>query len=294
MNTTVIKMQNCLQFPPASGMQVRYFHANLSSPSPHARHIPLRPPPRQTMKSLRKHADHRLFFLEFSAVFLWVIASLSTFVATNTPLLHPFAPSLANVPPLHTFLTMLVIVMALWELLGLSLGSPLNPAVTLALALAREIPSRHATLMAAAQFAAHVAGVLVVRAMAFAIAPQLCEGVFAPPVPHEEVSSAMAVGFEAGVTAVLCVLVLGVKDVFGEGARVKKWGVVTGGVVAALAVGGEWTGSCMNPALSFALAMMEGRWERHVVYWMGPLIGATIVGAGWGRFRRRDERKKVD
>lgn len=148
--------------------------------------------------------------------------------------------------------------------------------------------------MAAAQFVAHFAGVLVVRAMAFATAPHLCQGVFAPPVPHERVSSAAAVGFEAGVTGVLCALVLGVKEMFGEGARVKKWGVVTGGVVAVLAVGGEWTGSCMNPALSFALAAMEGRWERHVVYWVGPLIGAAVVGGGWGRLRRRERREKVD
>lgn len=246
------------------------------------------------MKSLRQHADHRLFLLEFSAVFLWVTASLSTFVATNTPLLHPYAPSLAQVPPLQTFLTMLVVVMALWELLGLSFGSPLNPAVTLALAMAREIPPRHAVLMATAQFVAHVVGVLFVRAVAYVAVPQLCEGLFAPPTPHEEVSSFTAVGFEAGVTAVLCVLVLGVKQVFGEEERVKKWGVTTGGVVAVLAVGGEWTGSCMNPALSFALAVMEGRWDRHAVYWVGPLIGAAGVGSLWRRFWRREEREKVD
>lgn len=42
---------------------------------------------------------------------------------------------------------------------------------------------------------------------------------------------------------------------------------------------GPLTGGSMNPARTFGPALASGHWDNHLVYWIGPLIGATL--AAW-------------
>ncbi|XP_011076375.1 probable aquaporin TIP5-1 [Sesamum indicum] len=41
---------------------------------------------------------------------------------------------------------------------------------------------------------------------------------------------------------------------------------------------GPFTGGSMNPACSFATAVIGGSFKNQAVYWVGPLIGAAIAG----------------
>jgi glycerol uptake facilitator-like aquaporin len=34
----------------------------------------------------------------------------------------------------------------------------------------------------------------------------------------------------------------------------------------------------MNPARAFGPALMSNYWNNHLLYWLGPLIGALIAG----------------
>jgi aquaporin TIP len=34
----------------------------------------------------------------------------------------------------------------------------------------------------------------------------------------------------------------------------------------------------MNPSRAFGPALASGMWANHVVYWLGPLIGAGLAG----------------
>lgn len=53
-----------------------------------------------------------------------------------------------------------------------------------------------------------------------------------------------------------------------------------GGTVALDALwGGPITGASMNPARSFAPALVSGLWQAQWIYWLGPLIGATLGAA---------------
>ncbi|XP_066156015.1 aquaporin AQPcic-like [Euwallacea fornicatus] len=54
--------------------------------------------------------------------------------------------------------------------------------------------------------------------------------------------------------------------------------------VAALSIAvGSYTGCHMNPARSFAPALLNGDWEYHWLYWAAPILG-SIAGASMYRF----------
>ncbi len=60
-------------------------------------------------------------------------------------------------------------------------------------------------------------------------------------------------------------------------APIMRTGIIIAVIVGLTAVGAEYTGSCMNPAMSLSLSFFDGRWHMHSVYWFGPLIGALLT-----------------
>ncbi|KDP22430.1 hypothetical protein JCGZ_26261 [Jatropha curcas] len=52
-------------------------------------------------------------------------------------------------------------------------------------------------------------------------------------------------------------------------------GLVAGANVLAA---GPFSGGSMNPASAFGSAVVAGRFKNQAVYWVGPLIGATVAG----------------
>jgi len=48
------------------------------------------------------------------------------------------------------------------------------------------------------------------------------------------------------------------------------------------------TGCSINPTRSFGPALVSGTWANHWIWWLGPLLGATIASLLWGLVKLLD------
>lgn len=163
-----------------------------------------------------------------------------------------------------------LVIMVMIAALGHVSGAHFNPAVTLAFAWIRHFPWRDVPLYIAGQLVGAVAGALTLRAF-FGTAGRI--GATLPAG-----SSFQAFGVEILLTAVLMFVITSVAtDTRAVG---QLAALAIGGTVALDALwGGPVTGASMNPARSFGPALVSELWQAHWIYWLGPLIGATLGAA---------------
>jgi glycerol uptake facilitator-like aquaporin len=93
------------------------------------------------------------------------------------------------------------------------------------------------------------------------------------------ITDTQAVLIEAVLTLFLVSAVFGTA-VSKEAPRVGGFGI---GLVLLfdILVGGPLTGAAMNPARAFGPALVGGQWTGHIIYWIGPLLGAAVAGVVW-------------
>ena len=98
------------------------------------------------------------------------------------------------------------------------------------------------------------------------------------PGVAENVGTGMAIVLEAVATFFLVLVVFGTavdqrapKSVFPFAIGL----TITLGIMAI----GPLTGGALNPARALGPALAAGVWDRHFVYWVGPLIGGAFGGA---------------
>ena len=158
-------------------------------------------------------------------------------------------------------------------------GGHINPAVTFALWIARKIETRLAALYVVAQ----LLGALVGAALLPAVFPK-------PSVQAQSYGTPLLSSlttFWHGVTLEAVLTFFLVSAVFGtivskQAPRIAGWGVGIAILVDAL-VGGQATGAAMNPARAFGPAIVSWTLTGHVVYWLGPLLGALVAALVWTR-----------
>ena len=146
-------------------------------------------------------------------------------------------------------------------------GAHFNPAVTFAFALARHFPWRDVPVYAAGQLVGAIGGALTLRAL---FGPVADLGATLPAG-----SAAQSFGLELLLTALLMFVITAVAtDTRAVG---QLAAIAIGGTVALNAMwGGPISGASMNPARSFGPTRVAGAWRDHWVYWLGPVIGASL------------------
>jgi aquaporin TIP len=156
-------------------------------------------------------------------------------------------------------------------------GGHINPAVTFGLWVARKTEPRQAAFYVIAQLLGAVLAALCVRALL----PELAGEVTGYGTPRISglLTDAQAVGIEALLTFFLVGAVFGTA-ISPAAPRVGGFGV---GLVLlfGILVGGPMTGAALNPARAFGPALVAGAWQAHLLYWVGPLLGALLAAVVW-------------
>lgn len=156
--------------------------------------------------------------------------------------------------------------------LGRVSGAHINPAVTLALALAGQFEWRRVPQYIVAQMMGAVAAAAVLRVMLGSAASL---GATVPAV-----GDGLALAVEAVLTTALVCVVLVVAA--RRRVPVHFAGIIIGGTVAAGAwFAGGVSGASMNPARSLGPALVSGELGVLWIYLVGPTIGAAVGALGW-------------
>jgi MIP family channel proteins len=159
-------------------------------------------------------------------------------------------------------------------------GAHFNPAVTFALLLAHRIKLTLAILYMVTQLLAAVIGAWFLLAIFPGSAWQPVH--LGTPGLGNGTGFGAAVLLEAVLTFFLVFAVFGIAiDARGPFKGIAGFGI---GLVLGfdILVGGPLTGAAMNPARTFGPAVASGFWDNHLVYWLGPLIGAAAAGLLYG------------
>lgn len=156
-------------------------------------------------------------------------------------------------------------------------GGHLNPAVTLALLVKRRTTISSAIAYIVAQLAGAVVAALLLRAIYPAGVTHAVS--LGTPSISSAISLPQAILVEALLTFFLVSAVFGT-IVNPDAPRVGGFGV---GLVLLfdVLVGGPLTGAAANPARAFGPALVSGQWVGHIVYWIGPIVGALVAALLW-------------
>jgi MIP family channel proteins len=158
--------------------------------------------------------------------------------------------------------------------LGAISGGHFNPAVTAAMWVTRRIDS----IGAAGYVVAQLAGAVLAALMLTLLYPEGLRAAanLGTPALGPTVDLLPAIGIEAVLTFFLVIVIFGT--------LVDRRAPLLGGLAIGLVItmdilaGGPLTGAAMNPARAFGPALVSGNWADHIVWWIGPLVGAVAAG----------------
>lgn len=172
-----------------------------------------------------------------------------------------------------------LVVMIMIYALGDISGAHINPAVTLGFWSAGRFPTRDLLPFLTAQFTGAILASIILR---FLFPQSFCLGATLPVVPDMH-----AFGIEVILTFFLMFVIMNVS----AGAKEKgiTAGIAVGSVVALAAMlAGPITGASMNPARSFAPALISNNLSSLYVYLSAPVIGSFVGILGCRCIRGKD------
>ena len=157
--------------------------------------------------------------------------------------------------------------------LGHISGGLFNPALTIGLWATRRLD----TITTVAYIIAQLLGAVVAALALVLLFPEALRDAVAlgTPLLGRGIDFAQGVILEAIATFFLMLAVFGTA-LDPRGPKLGGFGIGLILTMDILAIG-TLTGAAMNPARSFGPALVGGEWADHLVYWIGPIIGAVVA-----------------
>ncbi|HEV7663740.1 MAG TPA: aquaporin [Chloroflexota bacterium] len=163
-------------------------------------------------------------------------------------------------------------------------GGVYNPSLTVGLMAARRIPVGRGLYYIIAQLVGATVAALALKVL-FAPAAVVAVNLGTPAIGLG-LGTGAAVLAEAIMTFFLMYSVFGVA-VDLRGARAIAGLVIGLTITMDIFVGGGLTGAAMNPARWFGPAIVQGAFDNWWIYWVGPIVGATVAAVVWNEFYLR-------
>ncbi|XP_067047381.1 lens fiber major intrinsic protein-like [Acropora muricata] len=151
-----------------------------------------------------------------------------------------------------------------------------NPAVSIAAFITGDASLVRVTCSIFAQMFGAITGTGIIMA----ISPEHARGKLGATIPAKDVSGAQAFGVELVASFLLVLTMLASIEANKDVAR-RDYGTAAAlGVVVTLCylIALPITGCGVNPARSFAPAVLADTWKEHWVYWAGPLMASLLAG----------------
>ncbi|KAJ3599641.1 hypothetical protein NHX12_033597 [Muraenolepis orangiensis] len=154
-------------------------------------------------------------------------------------------------------------------------GAHLNPAVTAAMVVTRNMSLAKAVCYMLAQCLGSVVGAAVL----YGVTPESVRGSLGVTMVNSRISVGHALVVELFITFQLVFTVFASidpkrSDLGGSCALAIGLSVCIGHLFAI-----PYTGASMNPARSFGPAVVTWSWENHWVYWVAPVLGGILAAA---------------
>ncbi|XP_054640391.1 lens fiber major intrinsic protein-like [Dunckerocampus dactyliophorus] len=173
---------------------------------------------------------------------------------------------------LHVALCFGLAAATLIQSIGHISGGHINPAVTFAYLVGAQLSLFRAFFYIIAQCLGAVAGAAVL----YGVTPGNMRGNMALNTLQPGISLGMATTVEVFLTIQLVVCIFAVTDERRNG-RLGSAALSIGfSITIGHLMGMYYTGAGMNPARSFAPAVLFRNFLNHWVYWVGPMIGAAV------------------
>ncbi|XP_074646952.1 aquaporin-5-like [Tubulanus polymorphus] len=159
-----------------------------------------------------------------------------------------------------------------WITAGLS-GGHINPAVSLAMLVARKISLVRFVFYAAAQSVGAIVGVQILKAMT----PAVVGGAWGTNLPAGQITDAAGVFYEVILTFSLVSTIFAATD--NQRTDLKGSAPLAIGIAVFIGhlAGIPFTGASMNPARSLGSVVASQIWTHHWIYWVGPALGAVMA-----------------
>lgn len=155
-------------------------------------------------------------------------------------------------------------------------GGHFNPAITVALLLAKRIALRDAIAWIAAQLVGATLAAFTLATIVPAASTSLVH--LGTPQLSDGISRLAAIRVEGIFSFMMAtVFLMAARD--GRAANAASALAVSFTAIVGVITAGPLSGAALNPARAFGPAFVGGYWSSHVVYWVGPMLGALLAAA---------------